>query len=79
MSGRTETRYILTCDGCGVERLPAENSIDARAQAAAAGWHFPSRVLPGSGRKSTKRVTDLCAGCYRTHRPATSDATQEKT
>lgn len=76
MSGRTITRYVLTCDGCGTERGNEggyENAMEARAAAYADGWRYPSKTRKG-GAPST-RTCDVCPKCLPTFDPASVPTT----
>ncbi len=60
MSGQTYTRYLLSCDGCGVE-LDGESADRARQFAKNLGWGFPHKVkrngLPSAA------TSDVCPQC----------------
>lgn len=76
MSGRTITKYVLACDGCGVEREPFESATEARAEAYNAGWRFPAQ-LTESGSTSS-RASDECPACQPGWKPQPAKAWQAR-
>lgn len=79
MSGKTITRYRVTCDGgCGKTRGDEgqfANAMEARAALYAAGWRFPPKIIR-TGRVSPHHYSDVCPDCLPTFqeqpcRPAT--------
>jgi hypothetical protein len=67
MSGRTITRYILICDGCGKELEEAASSVEARAAAWSQGWRMPPRVKLNGHLAS--RSDDVCPHCLPDWKP----------
>jgi hypothetical protein len=61
VSGRTITRYVLACDGCGAELPEAQSSVEARGAAYAAGWRFPAQTKADGSTSSN--ANDVCPKC----------------
>jgi hypothetical protein len=71
MAGKTITRYLLTCDGCGLQRGTKgeyENAMEARAAAYSDGWRFPGKVRMNG--ETSARSCDVCPACLPTFDPA---------
>jgi hypothetical protein len=62
MSGRSESRFVVICDGCGKEGEIGANATETRGMAYLAGWRFPSKVQ-AKNRKASYRASDVCGDC----------------
>lgn len=58
MSGRTISKYVLACDGCGTEMPEAQTAVESRGAAYAAGWRFPPQTKANGSPSSL-----ACDGC----------------
>lgn len=61
MSGRTITRYVLACDGCGKEMPEAQSATEARAAGYSDGWRFPPQAKADGSTSSN--ASDVCPAC----------------
>lgn len=63
MTGKPFYRYVVECDGCGLDSEHYPSSHDALVDLYPKGWRKKERLNPVTNTPSKRYLDDACPGC----------------